>query len=76
VSLLEVGEGRQANRAPALDPTCTGERFVMVTCYDYQCARVFDDVGIPILLIGDTLGLMVLGYDTTIPVTMQWCITA
>jgi 3-methyl-2-oxobutanoate hydroxymethyltransferase len=48
-----------------------GQRFVMLTCYDYQCARIFDEVGIPLIFIGDTLGIMVLGYDTTLPVTMD-----
>ena len=48
-----------------------GQRFVMLTCYDYQCARIFDEVGIPLIFIGDTLGIMVLGYETTLPVTME-----
>ena len=48
-----------------------GQRFVMLTCYDYQCAQIFDEVGIPLIFIGDTLGIFVLGYDTTIPVTMD-----
>jgi 3-methyl-2-oxobutanoate hydroxymethyltransferase len=48
-----------------------GRRFVMLTCYDYQCAQIFDEVGIPLIFIGDTLGIFVLGYDTTIPVTMD-----
>ncbi|HLG68120.1 MAG TPA: 3-methyl-2-oxobutanoate hydroxymethyltransferase [Acidimicrobiales bacterium] len=48
-----------------------GHRFAMLTCYDYQCARIFDEAGIPVLLVGDTLGIMVLGHDTTIPVTME-----
>jgi 3-methyl-2-oxobutanoate hydroxymethyltransferase len=48
-----------------------GQRFVMLTCYDYQCAQIFDEVGIPLIFIGDTLGIFVLGYDTTIPVTME-----
>ena len=48
-----------------------GRRFVMLTCYDYQSAQIFDEVGIPIIFIGDTLGIMVLGYPTTIPVTMD-----
>jgi 3-methyl-2-oxobutanoate hydroxymethyltransferase len=48
-----------------------GHRFVMLTCYDYQTARIFDEVGIPLIFIGDTLGIMVLGYETTLPVTMD-----
>jgi len=48
-----------------------GHRFVMLTCYDYQTACIFDEAGIPLIFIGDTLGIMVLGFDTTIPVTMD-----
>ncbi len=48
-----------------------GQRFVMLTCYDYQCAQIFDEVGIPLIFVGDTLGIFVLGYETTIPVTMD-----
>ena len=48
-----------------------GQRFVMLTCYDFQCAQIFDEVGIPVIFVGDTLGIFVLGYDTTIPVTMD-----
>lgn len=48
-----------------------GQRFVMLTCYDFQTAQIFDEVGIPLVFIGDTLGVVVLGYETTIPVTME-----
>lgn len=48
-----------------------GQRFVMLTCYDFQCAQIFDEVGIPLIFVGDTLGIFVLGYGTTIPVTME-----
>ena len=48
-----------------------GERFVMLTAYDYPTARILDDAGIPVLLVGDSVGNNVLGYETTIPVTMD-----
>ncbi len=48
-----------------------GHRFVMLTCYDVQTARIFDEVGVPFVFVGDTLGIMVLGHDTTLPVTMD-----
>jgi 3-methyl-2-oxobutanoate hydroxymethyltransferase len=47
------------------------ERFVMLTAYDALTARVLDEAGIPLLLVGDSAGNTVLGYDTTIPVTME-----
>jgi len=48
-----------------------GERFVMLTAYDYPTAQVLDEAGVPVLLVGDSLGQVVLGYDSTIPVTMD-----
>jgi 3-methyl-2-oxobutanoate hydroxymethyltransferase len=47
------------------------ERFVMLTAYDALTARVLDEAGVPLLLVGDSVGNNVLGYDTTIPVTME-----
>jgi 3-methyl-2-oxobutanoate hydroxymethyltransferase len=43
----------------------------MLTAYDALTARVFDDAGIPVLLVGDSAGMVVYGYDTTIPVTVD-----
>jgi 3-methyl-2-oxobutanoate hydroxymethyltransferase len=48
-----------------------GEKIPMVTAYDYTTARLADAAGIPIVLVGDSLGMVVLGYDSTIPVTMD-----
>jgi len=48
-----------------------GERIAMVTTYDYSTARIVDEVGIPLVLVGDSLGMVVLGYESTIPVTME-----
>ena len=47
------------------------EPIVMMTCYDYPSARLLEEAGVDILFIGDTLGMVVLGYDSTIPVTME-----
>jgi 3-methyl-2-oxobutanoate hydroxymethyltransferase len=48
-----------------------GERWAMLTAYDYSTARVFDAAGIPVLLVGDSAANMVYGYDTTVPVTVD-----
>ncbi|MGH2749058.1 MAG: 3-methyl-2-oxobutanoate hydroxymethyltransferase [Actinomycetota bacterium] len=48
-----------------------GERFAMLTAYDALSARLLDEAGVPIILVGDSLGMVMLGYDTTLPVTME-----
>ena len=48
-----------------------GERIVMVTAYDATMARLFDQAGIDVLLVGDSLGNVILGLDTTVPVTLD-----
>jgi 3-methyl-2-oxobutanoate hydroxymethyltransferase len=48
-----------------------GERWAMLTAYDQYAAEVFDEAGIPVLLIGDSAGNNVFGYETTLPVTMD-----
>ena len=48
-----------------------GERLVCLTAYDYPTARVVDEAGIDIILVGDSLGNVVLGYGNTVPVTLD-----
>ncbi len=48
-----------------------GRRFAMLTAYDFLSARILDEAGIPILLVGDSLGMVMLGYPTTLPVTLD-----
>jgi 3-methyl-2-oxobutanoate hydroxymethyltransferase len=48
-----------------------GEKITMVTAYDYPSAQLVDQAGLPIILVGDTLGMVVLGYDSTVPVTIE-----
>ena len=48
-----------------------GEKITSITAYDYSFARVADEAGFDIILVGDSLGNVVLGYDTTIPVSID-----
>jgi len=48
-----------------------GRRFAMLTAYDYPTAQILDEAGIPVLLVGDSLAQTILGYETTLPVTME-----
>ncbi|MDT4893607.1 MAG: 3-methyl-2-oxobutanoate hydroxymethyltransferase [Pseudonocardiales bacterium] len=48
-----------------------GERWPMLTAYDYSTARVFDAAGVPVLLVGDSAANVIYGYDTTVPVTVD-----
>lgn len=48
-----------------------GERWPMVTCYDAMTAGLFDEAGIPVMLVGDSAAMVVYGYDSTVPVSMD-----
>ena len=48
-----------------------GERFPVLTAYDYYTARAIDESGVPAILVGDSLGNVMLGYDSTVSVTMD-----
>ncbi len=48
-----------------------GEKITMLTAYDYAMASLLDEVGVEMLLVGDSLGMVVLGYESTLPVTMN-----
>jgi 3-methyl-2-oxobutanoate hydroxymethyltransferase len=60
VSITEIREMKQK-----------GEKIAMLTAYDYATAKLIDEAGIPLILVGDSLGMVVLGYESTIPVTMD-----
>ncbi|QDH17319.1 3-methyl-2-oxobutanoate hydroxymethyltransferase [Swingsia samuiensis] len=49
----------------------TGHRIAMLTAYDYPSALIAERAGVPMLLVGDSMGMVVQGYDTTIPVTLE-----
>jgi 3-methyl-2-oxobutanoate hydroxymethyltransferase len=48
-----------------------GEKWPMLTAYDAMTASVFDEAGIPVMLVGDSAGNCHLGYETTVPVTLD-----
>jgi 3-methyl-2-oxobutanoate hydroxymethyltransferase len=47
------------------------EKIPMLTAYDYVTAKIVDEAGVPLILVGDSLGNVILGYESTIPVTME-----
>lgn len=47
------------------------EKIPMLTAYDYMTAKMVDGAGVPLILVGDSLGMVMLGYESTIPVTMD-----
>jgi len=48
-----------------------GERIAILTCYDHLFARLLDASGVDVVLVGDSLGQVILGYDSTLPVTLE-----
>jgi len=48
-----------------------GEKITMLTAYDYPMAKLLDESGVDVVLVGDSLGMVVLGYESTAPVTME-----
>src|SRR5246127_2186051 len=48
-----------------------GQKWAMLTAYDYSTARIFDEAGIPVLLVGDSAANVVYGYDTTVPISID-----
>ncbi|MEP7026472.1 MAG: 3-methyl-2-oxobutanoate hydroxymethyltransferase [Actinomycetota bacterium] len=70
-SLYGVGASRRHTIRDLAAAKARGEKWPMLTAYDAQTARVFDEAGIPVLLVGDSAAMVVFGYDSTIPVTVD-----
>ena len=60
VTIAEIKEMKQRS-----------EKIPMLTAYDYMTAKTVDEAGVPLILVGDSLGMVMLGYESTIPVTME-----
>ena len=67
----QQGENRRITINDLQAAKRAGERWSMLTAYDYSTARVFDEAGIPVLLVGDSAANVVYGYDSTVPITMD-----
>jgi len=68
------GAGNVNKRKTVLDiqkMKADGEKISVLTCYDYPTARIMDHCGIDVILVGDSLGVVVAGYENTLPVTME-----
>ena len=48
-----------------------GDKFACLTAYDYSFARLVEDCGVEVVLVGDSLGMVIQGHDTTVPVTVD-----
>lgn len=71
VTELHRSERKKITVGDLLRMKSENRRIVMVTSYDYPTATIADTVGVDSILVGDSYGMVVLGYDTTIPVTMD-----
>lgn len=66
---------QSAITAPMLrDMKSRGEKITMLTAYDYPMAKIADEAGVDVILVGDSLGMVVLGFDDTLSVTMDMMI--
>ncbi|MEU4543280.1 3-methyl-2-oxobutanoate hydroxymethyltransferase [Nonomuraea dietziae] len=70
-SLYGGASGRRVTVRDLASAKERGEKWPMLTAYDAMTARVFDEAGIPVLLVGDSAAMVVYGYDSTLPVTVD-----
>jgi len=67
----EAGFERPVTTATFRARKAAGQRIVMITAYDTSAARLVDEAGVDAILVGDSLGMTVLGFDSTLPVTLD-----
>jgi 3-methyl-2-oxobutanoate hydroxymethyltransferase len=70
-SLFGGSRGRRLTIRDLAAAKASGEKWPMLTAYDQYAARLFDEVGVPVLLVGDSAANNVLGYENTVPVTVD-----
>ena len=63
--------GRRVTTRDLIAAKARGEKWPMITSYDALTARIFDEAGIPVMLVGDSAAMVVYGYDSTLPVTVD-----
>jgi 3-methyl-2-oxobutanoate hydroxymethyltransferase len=61
----------QQRKSSASEQSTNSKKIACLTAYDYPTARLVDEAGVDIILVGDSLGMVVLGYDSTLPVTID-----
>lgn len=71
MSFYGVPEGRRVTLRDLGEATRRGEKWPMITAYDAMTARLFDEAGIPAILVGDSAAMVVYGHDSTLPVTVD-----
>jgi 3-methyl-2-oxobutanoate hydroxymethyltransferase len=71
LSLSKTRRRRMKTTKDFMEMKRKGEAIVMVTAYDYPSAKLAEQAGVDMILVGDSLGMVVLGYDSTIPVTVE-----
>jgi len=71
MSFYGMPEGRRVTMRDLAEATRRGDKWPMITAYDALTARIFDEAGIPALLVGDSAAMVVYGHDSTLPVTVD-----
>lgn len=66
-----MGQAKRVTTSSLLNMKKGGQRISMLTAYDFTMARILDEAGVDMLLVGDSLGMVVQGHETTIPVTLR-----